>query len=271
MLAVSVPSFTLWHQRLAHLSNKSLSALIPQEAYDKEAEYEESVCQVCIKAKHTGKFERKPQPRATKSFELLYSDLCCPINPPLKLGFQYFILYIDDFKRVTWLYFLQTTTSIEVVSLFQNLQTKVEKQYPRWPMTRFWCDNGQGEYDNSLFRGILRVGGISLETSPHYTQSKNSVSERMIGTIVTKARVMLIDSKLEDDFWAEAVSTAVYLHAHTRSQSIAGATPYEKLKGKKPELGHLRRFGCTAYKFIPKELRKGKFAERSKQCIFLGY
>ena len=83
----------------------------------------------------------------------------------------------------------------------------------------------------------------------------------MIRTIVTKARAMLIDSKLEDDFWAEAACTAVYLHARTPSQSIAGGTPYEKLKGKKPELGQLRRFGCAAYKFIPKKLRKGKFSE----------
>jgi len=82
---------------------------------------------------------------------------------------------------------------------------------------------------------------------------------------------MLIDSKLEDEFWAEAVSTAVYLHARTPSQSMGGTTPYEKLKGKKPELGHWRRFGCTAFKFILKELRKGKFSERSKECIFLGY
>jgi len=93
----------------------------------------------------------------------------------------------------------------------------------------------------------------------------------MIRTIVTKARTMLIDSKLEDEFWAEAVSTAVYLLVRTPSQSIGGTTPYEKLKGKKPELGHLRRFGCAAFKFIPKELRKGKFSEGSKECIFLGY
>ena len=93
----------------------------------------------------------------------------------------------------------------------------------------------------------------------------------MIRTIVTKAHAMLIDSKLEDGFWAEAVSTAVYLHARTHSKSIAGGTPYEKLKSKKPELGHLRRFGCAAYKFIPKQLRKGKFSEHSKECIFLGY
>ena len=56
-LAVFVPSITLWHQHLAHLSNKSLSPFIPQDAYEKDAEFRESVCQVCIKAKHSRKFE----------------------------------------------------------------------------------------------------------------------------------------------------------------------------------------------------------------------
>ena len=143
-LAVSVSSFSLWHQRLADLSNKSLSALIPQDAYEKDAEFKESVCQVCIKAKHTRKFERKPQPRATKPFELLHSDLCGPINPPSKSGFRYFSFYIDDFTRVTWVYFLLTNSSTELVFVFQDLQAKVEKEYPSWPITRFRCDNGRG-------------------------------------------------------------------------------------------------------------------------------
>jgi len=176
-LATSLPSFTLWHQRLAHLSHKSLSALIPQEAYQNDEKDYNSFCQVCIKVKHTHKFDQKPQPRATKPLELLHSDLCGLINPPSKSGFRYFILYIDNFTRVTSVYFLQTKSSTEVVSVFQNLQARVEKQYPSWPITRFRCDNGRGEYDSSLFRGILRVGGIAFEPSPPYTQSKNGVSE----------------------------------------------------------------------------------------------
>ena len=141
-LATSLLSFTLWHQRLAHLSNKSLSTLIPQEAYQRDEKGDDSLCQVCIKAKHTRKFERKPQPRATKPLELLHSDLCGPINPPSKSGFRYFILYIDDFTHVTWVYFLRTKSSTEVVSVFQDLQARVEKQYPSWLITRFRCDNG---------------------------------------------------------------------------------------------------------------------------------
>ena len=67
------------------------------------------------------------------------------------------------------------------------------------------------------------------------------------------------------------MNTALYLHARSPSRSVSSLTPYEKLFGVKPELGHLRRFGCAAYKIIPEAQRTGKFGERAKKCIFLGY
>jgi len=229
------------------------------------------LCDICIKSKHQRKVERKPAPRATHPFELLHSDLCGPISPESASGLRYFILYIDDFSRSTWVYFLRSKTAIEVVSVFQELKARVEKRFPDHPIVRFRCDNGKGEYDNSLFRGILRVSGILFEPSPPYTQHKNGVSERMIRTVVTKARALILDSCLSDEFWAEAVNTAVYLHARSPSRAVGGVTPFEKLFGEKPELGHLRRFGCAAYKLIPEAQRKGKFVERAKKCVFLGY
>ena len=113
--------------------------------------------------------------------------------------------------------------------------------------------------------------GISSEPSPPYTQHKNGVSERMIRTLSTKARSMLLDARLEDVFWAEAVNTATYLHSRSPSSALNGRTPYEVLNSRKPELQHLRRFGSAAHKFIPLEQRNGKFSSRSRQCLMLGY
>ena len=89
--------------------------------------------------------------------------------------------------------------------------------------------NARGEYDNSLMRGILRVSGISFEPSPPYSQHKNGVSERMIRTLATKARSRLLDSRLDSEFWTEAVSTTTYLHVHSPSQTLNGMTPFEML------------------------------------------
>jgi len=40
----------------------------------------------------------------------------------------------------------------------------------------------------------------------------------------------------------------------------------------KPPLHHLRRFGCVAYKLIPKQQRvDAKMGARSKKCMMFGY
>ena len=48
-----------------------------------------------------------------------------------------------------------------------------------------------------------------------------------------------------------------------------GITPYEKLYRKKPEVLHLHRFGCTAYRLLPKQ--HGKFSARAETIYMLGY
>jgi hypothetical protein len=114
--------------------------------------------------------------------------------------------------------------------------------------------------------------GTQYEPAPPYTQHKNGVSERMLETLNTKARALMIDANLPSNFWAEAINAAVYLHQRTPTKALNGMTPYEKLLSKKPELEHLRRMGCVAYKQIASEQRKdGKFGARSKKCMMLGY
>ena len=130
----------------------------------------------------------------------------------------------------------------------------------------------KGEYNNCLFRGILRATGIQYEPAPPYTQNKNGVRERTIRTITTKARALLLDARLPAEFWAEAIQTAVYLHARSPSQSNKGKTPFEMIYHEKPELYHLRRFGCLACKLVPvPKCGEKKFGCRSQECIILGY
>jgi len=271
-LSTSLPSLEMWHFRLGHLGLDALKKLLPPASYADNGNADTVIkgCLTCIQAKQQRSYNRKPVQKTTKPFHLLHSDLCGPLALSHS-GYRYFILYIDDFSRSTWVYFLRSKKAEEVVSVFQEFQAMVDTQYPEYTIRRFRCDNGRGEYDNTFFRGILRVRGISFEPSPPYTQHKNGVSERMIRTISTKARSMLLDSRMEDIFWAEAVNTATYLHSRSPSFSLHGRTPYEVLNGRKPELQHLRRFGSAAHKLIPAEQRNGKFSPRSRLCLMLGY
>src|SRR5207237_7384314 len=134
-----LPSIDLWHQRLGHLSHQTLRKLLPPSAYGGDPASTSVSCDICIKSKHQRKVERKPAPQATRPFELVHSDLCGPISPESASGLRYFILYIDDFSRSTWVYFLRTKSAIEVVSVFQEFKARVEKRFPEHPIVRFRC------------------------------------------------------------------------------------------------------------------------------------
>jgi len=269
-LTTSKPTLELWHKRFGHIGVQSLRYILG-ESFPANASL--PLCPTCVLGKQHQKIIRTPVPPVSRPFELVHSDVCGPISIPSFSGQRYFVVYVDDFSRRVWVYFVRSKESIEMTSVFQEFLARMEKAYPDWPIARFRCDNGRGEYDNRLFRGILRVSGISFEPAPPYTQHKNGKSERMIQTLVTKARTMLIDAKLPTAMWAEAISTAAYLHERSPSRPLQHRTPYEMLnQGKKPAFHHLRRFGCQAYKLVPPPQRKHrKFGERSRLCTMIGY
>ena len=81
---------------------------------------------------------------------------------------------------------------------------------------------------------------------------------------------MLADAKLPHKFWAETLSTAVYLRNRSPSVAVKGKTPFEAWTGQKPNVKHLRVFGCEAYAHVPKDERK-KPDSKARKRILLGY
>lgn len=69
--------------------------------------------------------------------------------------------------------------------------------------------------------------------------------------------------------WGEAVSDVVYILNRINSKALKETTPYELWTGGKPNMGHLRVFGCVAYmKTIKIHLKK--LEDRSKRVVHLG-
>ena len=180
-------------------------------------------------------------------------------------------MYFDDCTHNTEVYFLITKMADEISAKFQTYQAWVKTRGFR--IKQFRCDNGSGEYNNSLFLGILRESGITYEPSPPYTQHKNGVAERMIRTLNTKARSMMRDGNVPIRFWPEAIRTACYLHRRSPTSSLSeNRSPHEALFGTVPQIKHLRRFGCKVYKHVPPAQRpEKKFGSRSNICMMLGY
>ena len=72
-------------------------------------------------------------------------------------------------------------------------------------------------------------------------------------------------------YWAEAVSTATYLRNRIVTSALKSKkTPYEMWFGKKPDLRHLRVFGCAVYAHIPDGSRR-KLDKKAEKFRFIGY
>ena len=71
-------------------------------------------------------------------------------------------------------------------------------------------------------------------------------------------------------FLFEAVHIAVYIINRTSIVVVHGMTPEERFTSKKPDVSHLKVFGCIAYVHVPDELQK-KLDPKAEKCIFIGY
>eukprot|EP00253_Pinus_taeda_P034865 PITA_34865 len=89
-------------------------------------------------------------------------------------------------------------------------------------------------------------------------------------TLMERARSMLSDVELGQEFWAEVVETACYLVNRSPSSTLEDKTPKDVWTGKKPFLSHLRVFGCDAYLHVPKEKRT-KLDSKFEKYIFIGH
>jgi len=82
---------------------------------------------------------------------------------------------------------------------------------------------------------------------------------------------MLSESSLPKYFWADAISTAGYVMNRVLIKPILKKTPHELFNGRKPNISHLKVFGCKCYVLNNDKESLGKFDEKTDVGIFLGY
>lgn len=83
------------------------------------------------------------------------------------------------------------------------------------------------------------------------------------------ARSFLKDKNLPATFWAEAVRHSVYILNRLPTRALSGVTPYEAWFLRKPDIAHVRIFGCLAHMKLPTN-QVTKLSDRSKIVINLG-
>jgi hypothetical protein len=80
----------------------------------------------------------------------------------------------------------------------------------------------------------------------------------------------IMDQDLPMCLWAEAAMETVYVQNRLSHSALGFKTPEEMFTGKKPEVSHLKIFGCPVFVHIPKE-KRNKLEPSGKKGIFVGY
>ena len=260
----------LWHQRYGHLNVQSLQKLSRNNlvnGLDFNHTKDIKFCETCVRGKQTKSvFPTSERNRAAEPLDLVHSDVCGKMNARSLGGAEYFLTFIDDQTHYTWIYVLKHKN--EVFDCFLRWKALVEKSSGR--KVKVICSDNGGEYTSAKFEDYLKSEGIRHERTVPKTPEHNGVAERMNRSLVETVRSMLTDAKLPHKFWAEALSTAVYLRNRSPTKAVEEKTPYEAWTGKKPTVSYLRVFGCDAYAHVPKDER-GKLDHKAKKYIFVGY
>jgi len=102
------------------------------------------------------------------------------------------------------------------------------------------------------------------------TLQHNGVAERMNCTLVEWVCTMLINTKLPNSYWWDALQYAVLLHNVSPMCSLSDCTPKESWSRNKPNISHLQVFGCKAFVHIPDKMC-GKLSAMSLICTFIRY
>ncbi|KAL1225767.1 Retrovirus-related Pol polyprotein from transposon TNT 1-94 [Cardamine amara subsp. amara] len=257
-----------WHARLGHVSFGVMNNMVVKEMVIgmPQVLHEKSVCDACLAGKQTRKFfPPKTSFRAAQALELIHGDLCGPISPPTPANNQYVFVLIDDFSRYMWTMLLREKS--EAFDRFKRFKEIVEKQ-TGLAIKTFRTDRG-GEFTSAEFNLFCETNGVTRHLTAPYTPQQNGVVERRNRTLMEMTRSMLKAMRIPNYLWGEAVRHSTYLINRVPTKALKSQTPYESFTSKKPNIEHLRIFGCVAYAKINGPHLK-KLDERSKSVVNLG-
>ena len=105
-------------------------------------------CESCHFVKHhRSSLGPRLNKRAESLFELVHSDVWGPCPVTSQTGFRYFVTFVDDFSRMTWIYFMKNRS--EVFSHFCAFSAEIKTQYDV-SMKILRSNNGKEYVSNSF-------------------------------------------------------------------------------------------------------------------------
>jgi hypothetical protein len=157
----------LWHQRYRHINHPDLLLLQKNNMVEglPMLKNEKVACDGCALGKmHRDEFPSNPDRKKRDVLDIVHTNVCGPMQTRSLGGAFYFLLFIDDCTRYTWVYFLRRKS--DVFEYFKEFRTMVEKKTRK--SIKILHSYQGGEYKSGDFIKYCKDHGIVQQfTIPH--------------------------------------------------------------------------------------------------------
>ncbi|KAB2608352.1 hypothetical protein D8674_011520 [Pyrus ussuriensis x Pyrus communis] len=135
----------IWHQRLGHPAHDVVAAMLRQSKVLHKLDKTYSTCISCIR----GKMSRIPFPVRNDS---------CPTPVKSVEGFRYYVLFVDEYTRFTWIF--PMCNKSDVFAIFLKFYAFIHTQFGL--TIKGLQTDGGGEYTSKRFTSFLAAKGYAL-------------------------------------------------------------------------------------------------------------
>jgi hypothetical protein len=214
-------------------------------------DFDHSHCIPCLIGKHPQQPFLNHGHRSTIPGELLHIDTCGPFPTLTPQKHSSFLVILEDHSHFGYLGLLQKKS--DAYSFYCNTEATVE--LVTGARVHVVCVDGAPELCEGRLGDHIQGRGIALQVTAPYAHPQNGKIEHYIRMFKDDMQTLLADSGLPFSLWGWAVSTSQYLRNHLPSSVLpSGLTPFELHHHRKPDLSHLRVWGCQCFVIIPPEL-----------------
>jgi len=260
-----------WHRLYGHITISSLEQLDRDKMVDGMAVDHASIasrsCKACIKAKHAhAPFPKEAEHHSETAGEHVMSDVWGKADTKSSEGYFYYISFTDDAKRFSDVKFM--VDKKDAVPRIKDYATMIKWKFGKFP--KWMCFDNGTKLVNTETKAWAGQRGIELEVTAPYSQSQNGVAERFNRTHMELAWAMLFAKGLPEFLWDQAIAHANYLRNRAPTWVLKGLTPYEAWHGHKPDVSHLREFGCDIW-ILDESKNRSKLQPKSHKMVFVGF
>jgi transposase InsO family protein len=193
----------LCHRRLGNLNFDHLIKLRNSQAVKylpKISKPYDSVCKPCQRGKLTRtQFKSKKFASADKPLHLVHMDLCGPLGKEGIGKYNYFMLIIDDYSRLTWVAFLKEKyEAFEKFKVFKALTKNQTKK-----ILKAVRSDRRGDFSSRDLKYFCDKHGIKREYTIPRTPQQNGVVERQNRSVHYMERLMMNERNIAQTYWVE--------------------------------------------------------------------